>query len=544
VPATTDRRATTIDEGELTPAEALAGRSPDFAARASKWSWWIVAVGMVLRLIRYFANRSLWLDESFLAESLLTYSFKQLATEPLANWQAAPVGFLWLEKLAVVVFGTGEYALRLVPLIAGMISVPLFRALALRCLPTTGALLALTLFATVEPLVYYSSEVKQYGIDVTMTLAVALSASYVSERHDGHWRITRLAIIGGLALFLSHPAVFVLPAVLVEHFGSVYRADPKKRAAFVALAAFWLLLFTLDYGLVLRPLTKHEGLHAYWVSAYMPHDWAAVPWLGQALRGVFSDYGTMWMPLADVAMLAAAGGMIWLLLKDRPVLTLLVLPVAFAIAASAIHRFPFSGRLILFVVPLAILLTGAGVQALLDSLKSSHRFVGAIIVLLIAAPTVGRAAFFAVRPPGREEIKPVLAHIRDHRQANDVIYTLNLTQVPFRYYRDGFGVGLDRFGLRDMRWVVGDRIEATEANFAREFEPLRGTPRLWILMTHFGGPPDEGVVIPAVLDRMGRKLDEFSARGARALLYDLSGAGGPTPATSAATTAPADSPPR
>jgi hypothetical protein len=164
--------------------------------------------------------------------------------------------------------------------------------------------------------------------------------------------------------------------------------------------------------------------------------------------------------------------------------------------------------------------------------------------LWLVAPTVGRAAYFAIRPPGREEIRPVLAYVRDHRQPNDVLYTLNLTQVPFRYYLDGFGVGPDRFGLRDMRSVVGGRIDTTEANFVKEFESLRGTPRLWIVLTHFGGPPDEGLVIPAVLGRMGRKLDEFSAHGARVLLYDLSESGAPTPATSPATTAPGGSPPR
>jgi hypothetical protein len=527
--------------GWLLPA-AAAAPSPR-ADQLSRVAWGIVALGVALRLIRYLANRSLWLDESFLAESLLTYSFKQLATEPLANWQAAPVGFLWLEKLAVVLLGTCEYALRLVPLIAGVISVPLFRALALRCLPAVGALVALTLFATVEPLVYYSSEVKQYGIDVTMTLAVALAASYVSERHEGHWRVTTLALVGALALFLSHPAVFILPAVLVDFFAAAYRADPKKRAAFVALAAFWLVLFALDYGLILRPLTKHEGLHAYWAAAYMPRDWTAVPWLGRVIEGVFTDYGTMWMPLADVAMLAAAGGVIWLIFQDRRVLTLLVLPIAFALAAAMLNRFPFSGRLILFTVPLAILLIAAGVQGLLNALKPGHWFIGVAVVLWLVGPTVGRAVYFAIRPPGREEIKPVVAYVRDHRQPGDVIYTLNLTQVPFRYYRDGFGVGPGRFGLGDMRWVVGGRIDTTEANFAKEFEPLRGTPRLWVLLTHFGGPPDEGVVVPAVLDRMGRKLDEFSARGARVLLYDLSESGA-TPATSPATTASGGSPPR
>ena len=93
-------------------------------------------------MLRYAANRSLWLDEAYLTESILTYSARQLATTDFLHWQAAPVGFLLLEKLAVTLLGTGEHALRLVPLLAGVASVPLFYLVVRRSLPAAGGLVA------------------------------------------------------------------------------------------------------------------------------------------------------------------------------------------------------------------------------------------------------------------------------------------------------------------------------------------------------------------------------------------------------------------
>ena len=85
----------------------LGGAAAEWDARMVRLTWWLVAAGVVLRLVRYAANRSLWLDEAFLAESTLTYGFRQLAGEPLLHWQAAPVGFLYLEKLPVVRWSLG-----------------------------------------------------------------------------------------------------------------------------------------------------------------------------------------------------------------------------------------------------------------------------------------------------------------------------------------------------------------------------------------------------------------------------------------------------
>jgi hypothetical protein len=489
-----------------------------------RWAWALVAAGLVFRLVRYAANRSLWLDEAYLAESILTYSARQLATAELLHWQAAPVGFLLLEKFAVTLFGTSEYALRLVPLLAGLASVPLFYGVARRSLPPAGGLVALALFASVEPLVYYAAEVKQYGVDVAVGLLVLWLALRLAARPAGVARLAGLALCGGAGVFLSHPSVFVLGAAGLALLGSLVARGlrgPAVRLCVVGCA--WAGLIAVNYVVFLRPLTRHPGLQAYWSAGYVPRDLGAVPWLGRALHGLFGDYGTMWLPLPDVAVLAAVLGVAWLWRRDRRLLALLALPVALALAAAALHRFPFSGRLVLFLVPGMILLVAAGVQAVVDAVRGGTRLVPAVLVLLLVGPSAGRAVFYAAVPPGREEMKAALAHVRDHRLPGDAVYVFHASQVPFRYHRDRYGRGPDGFGLAGVETVFGGTVASTEQALSDDLAPLRGRGRVWVLLTHTAalGGPDETAIVPAILDRWGTRLDAFSAPGARLMLYDL-----------------------
>ena len=89
----------------------------------------LVAVGWVLRLVRYAHDRSLWGDEARLALNLRDRSFTGLV-HPLAYIQAAPTGFLLAEKVVVRALGDSEYSLRLLPLAAGLASLAVFAALA------------------------------------------------------------------------------------------------------------------------------------------------------------------------------------------------------------------------------------------------------------------------------------------------------------------------------------------------------------------------------------------------------------------------------
>ena len=79
-----------IGKAEL-PTEDTASRGP------TKFEWLIILFGTLLRLTQYLSNRSLWLDEAFLALNIVNRSFLQLL-KPLDNNQGAPIGFLMLEK--------------------------------------------------------------------------------------------------------------------------------------------------------------------------------------------------------------------------------------------------------------------------------------------------------------------------------------------------------------------------------------------------------------------------------------------------------------
>ena len=75
----------------------------------------LIAVGIILRVVAYAADPTLWLDEILLARNIIDLPLGALLTEPLGLDQVAPRGFLVIERLAVLAFGPGELALRLFP---------------------------------------------------------------------------------------------------------------------------------------------------------------------------------------------------------------------------------------------------------------------------------------------------------------------------------------------------------------------------------------------------------------------------------------------
>ena len=94
----------------------------------------VTVTGAVLRIARWAHPRSLWLDEIYLAESVVGRSLHDLLFTPLMDWQAAPPGFLFLVHFCVAIFGPGERSLRLVSLLFGLGSLPLMLAVARRML--------------------------------------------------------------------------------------------------------------------------------------------------------------------------------------------------------------------------------------------------------------------------------------------------------------------------------------------------------------------------------------------------------------------------
>src|SRR5258708_7025864 len=88
-------------------------------------AWTLMALTIGLLIYQYRFNRSVWLDEAMLSLNIIEKSPLALF-KTLGYNQMAPILFLLIEKFFTWLFGDGELALRLFPLISAILTLPLF----------------------------------------------------------------------------------------------------------------------------------------------------------------------------------------------------------------------------------------------------------------------------------------------------------------------------------------------------------------------------------------------------------------------------------
>jgi predicted membrane-bound mannosyltransferase len=85
----------------------------------------LISAGVGIRLLQFFYNRSIWYDEAKVTLHILMRSFTELHL-PMPTATSAPFLFLYLIKFNTAIFGYNEYALRLLPLSCGVLTIILF----------------------------------------------------------------------------------------------------------------------------------------------------------------------------------------------------------------------------------------------------------------------------------------------------------------------------------------------------------------------------------------------------------------------------------
>ena len=174
-----------------------------------QWLLGLLLVGALVRLVQYIACRSLWFDEAMLAGNIVERSFQGL-TGHLAYDQVAPIGFLWLEKLAVLVGGPSEYSLRFWLVVLGWLSLWLFFKLAAAILDPKFRLLALAFLVFCGAHIYYSGEVKQYMFDFLAATLIWGTTFKLLAANEQPQKAIWLGILGSALVWFSQPAIFVL----------------------------------------------------------------------------------------------------------------------------------------------------------------------------------------------------------------------------------------------------------------------------------------------------------------------------------------------
>jgi len=334
-------------------------------------TWLLVAIGVILRVIEYGDNRKLYMDEQYLLNNLVGFAFYDFSTT-LTNDQLAPPGFLAVERLMVRLPLPVTPAARLVPFLCGIASMFLMRSVARSYLTPRAVPIAVGLFALNDWLLYYSVEMKQYTVDLALTLVALLLAAGPADMTRGRLRL--LAGFGLVGVWFSHPLALVLAGV-GTYFMVKAALGGEWNTVFglLAMSLAWALSFAICYELSHLILSKERFVWDWWDFGFLPLPPRTYADLNRdfwhVLNLLNSPSGVL-MPLLGV--LASAFVALGLFVLGGFVLGrrwlgglwLVLAPVLFALSASALHQYPFHGRLLLFLVPTVHLLVSEGAAAL------------------------------------------------------------------------------------------------------------------------------------------------------------------------------------
>jgi hypothetical protein len=158
---------------------------------------------------------------------------------------------------------------------------------------------------------------------------------------------------------------------------------------------------------------------------------------------------------------------------------LLTLPIALALLAACLHRYPYGGsRVMIYAAPAVVLLIAAGVGPTLAWLWPRTRLgVAAVLVLLMMPAAVAVQRVIFVWPEA--DVASAAAYVEAGRRPGDPVTGNDWTHL---YYFRRLGPAFywpeeKRAGPRDRLWVVitnaepGTKGETERLRFARELAP-------------------------------------------------------------------------
>jgi len=486
--------------------------------------WVIIAFGTFVRLVQYLYNRSLWNDEAALALNIVNRSYAELL-QPLNYDQAAPIGFLYVEKFIAQVLGNSEYSLRLFPFLSAIVSLFIFYQLAKQCLQPLAATIALALFASLHIIVYYATEVKQYSSDVAIAILLCLLLVNLNRTNLNLKRIVSYAFLGATTIWFSHPVIFVLTGIGIAHILiTLINQQVTQTLKLILVFLFWAISFIISYFVSLQALTNQATLINSWESrGTFPTSFLDFSWLLRTFWEFFHKPLGFPDVFLGIAIFAFFVGFYTLIKTKQKTLMLLLLPIVVTLSVAYLKLYPFDGRLVLFLTPFFILIISEGIARIKQKTRSTKlAVVGTLILTLLLVPPIGTSIYLVIQPYEKQEIRPVIAYIKEHQQLQDTIYVYQRAEFQFKYYAPKFGYQVNDYimGIDDLDKQDGQGISDLEwQRYIQDLNQLKNYSRVWIVFSHVRSWAQESERITSYLNSFGKQIDAFQEKGSFAYLY-------------------------
>lgn len=430
-------------------------------------------------LLRLWAldTRSIWVDEAKLLQRTAEWHSAML-TEPYFN---PPLIYLVFRVWARL--GNGEVFLRLLPALAGAMTVLVVYDCGRQLLTRRAALLAAFLCAVSPFHIYYSQEINTYAFAV---LFAALTVCFYvrlqhGERRSWIWVSYSLALLLGL---YTHTYTVFLFVTLIVH--SLIWGD--ERRPWLVVHGL-ILLGYLPWLMAVQAALLPGGSAGSWTELISPRlltiDMALLTIAGTFyayLLGMTVIPTLTALPLIVLTALAAAvclgvGARQIRGSRDRVLLFLLVgLPLALTIVISMFLVpicSPETPRYLILFLPAFLLLLAGGI----DGLRTPYRRIVLTVLVLVSGFSLYNY-YYRYPAVGMGDFRSAVAHIRQQARPDDLVLHVSrasttstrkvstLTVWPFRYY---------------LGQELPQAVARTEEEFTTLRDSLSDRRRLWLV---------------------------------------------------------------
>jgi uncharacterized membrane protein len=190
----------------------------------------VLAAGTVVVLVaclvmRFWTRSDLWLDEA------LTVNIARLPLHQIPSFlkrDGAPPLFYVLLHFWMGWFGTSDEAVRALPGVFGVVTVPLAWLAGRRLGGRTGAWAAMLLVATSPFAIRYDTETRMYSLVVLLTVLGFLALDS-AVRHPRAGNLIGVAAVTGLLLYTHYWSLYLIGTVLLWLAWTAWRGRPSWR---------------------------------------------------------------------------------------------------------------------------------------------------------------------------------------------------------------------------------------------------------------------------------------------------------------------------
>ncbi|MDI9549099.1 MAG: glycosyltransferase family 39 protein [Chloroflexota bacterium] len=503
----------------------------------------MAGVVLLAGLLRFWAidAKTIWLDEAF------SIWVAELPLPKLLRFVASvdhhPPLYYLLQHGWQVALGNSAFAVRSLPALLGVATVPLLYAAGRRLTDGTTALMAALLLAVSPFHVRYGQESRMYAL-MTLLAAGALLCLAVWLADSRAGSVQRRAAMGGLAvtqalLMLTHnTAALLFPAALNAGVaGAFWMQGASAKTAGVG--------GTLgDKGFVLRWLAVQAAALLLWLP-WGPAFWAQAQtvyhefWIqqpsGYSVWLAFHNFNLAfpegWFPAApwwDLLYWGLTLGGVWALRRRRPVAVLLaamfIVPPVLELLAG-LRRPVFSDRTLIWTTLPYYLFVAAGLRGLAEGAKATRwRTVAAsaVAVLLVGLTVYSLHAYFTGYE--KEDWRSAAACVAEGARPGDLaVFHAPWVQIPFAYYYRGQGAPVEMRGAPADLFATGELEPAMRTEDLPALRNLiAGRERVWLVYSH-EWYSDAGGLVPQEIERVMVAADECTFLGGRVIRFERRG---------------------